>query len=207
MGQVVWLAVILGLGAAVSVGPIFTTIVQESAARGFTAGFRVILGSAAADLLLMVPALAFVGVVAAVDAARLWVAVIGAAVLTAFAVQALRDGWRMWTTPAVDTAAPAAKWAFWKGAVSNLANPLTWAFWLATGVPALTRAGSEAGAAGLVVFTIVWLGVAVAAESSVAAAVSATGRRIGRRGQSVMSIVSGVLFLVFAAVVIAVEAA
>jgi threonine/homoserine/homoserine lactone efflux protein len=97
------------------------------------------------------------------------------------------------------------RWAFWKGGVSNLANPLTWAFWLATGVPALTRAGNDAGAASLLVFTLVWLGVAVAAESVVAAPVSTTGRRIGRRGQSVLSIASGVLFLIFAAVIVTVE--
>ncbi|WP_162182878.1 LysE family translocator [Rhodococcoides fascians] len=195
----------LGLGAAVSVGPIFVTIVQESATRGFSAGFRVILGSAVADLLLMVPALAFVGVIAAIDGARLWIAIIGAAVLAGFAVQALRDGWRMWTVPTDRKGLKPTRWAFWKGAISNLANPLTWAFWLATGVPALARASDQAGVVGLLVFTAVWLGIAIAVESSVAVAVSATGRRIGPKGQAGLSIASGILFFVFGMVIVIAE--
>ena len=45
------------------------TIVQEAATRGFGASFRVILGSATADLLLLLPALAFSWLIAQVAAA------------------------------------------------------------------------------------------------------------------------------------------
>jgi threonine/homoserine/homoserine lactone efflux protein len=41
--------VLLGAGAALSVGPIFVPIVQEAATRGFGASLRVILGSATPD--------------------------------------------------------------------------------------------------------------------------------------------------------------
>jgi hypothetical protein len=40
MGEVLWLGVLLGGGAALSVGPIFVTILQEAAARGFGASLR-----------------------------------------------------------------------------------------------------------------------------------------------------------------------
>jgi threonine/homoserine/homoserine lactone efflux protein len=57
--EVLWLGMLLGVGAALSVGPIFVVIVQQAATSGFGAAVRVILGSATADLVLLVPALAF----------------------------------------------------------------------------------------------------------------------------------------------------
>ena len=57
--EVLWLGMLLGVGAALSVGPIFVVIVQQAATSGFAACFRVILGSATADLVLLVPALAY----------------------------------------------------------------------------------------------------------------------------------------------------
>ena len=59
MSEVLWLGMLLGVGAALSVGPIFVVIVQQAATSGFAASFRVILGSATADLVLLLPALAF----------------------------------------------------------------------------------------------------------------------------------------------------
>ena len=57
--EVLWLGMLLGVGAALSVGPIFVVIIQQAATSGFGAAFRVILGSATADLVLLLPALAF----------------------------------------------------------------------------------------------------------------------------------------------------
>ena len=49
VGEVLWLGMLLGVGAALSVGPIFVVIVQQAATSGFGAAFRVILGSATAE--------------------------------------------------------------------------------------------------------------------------------------------------------------
>jgi threonine/homoserine/homoserine lactone efflux protein len=54
VGGVPWLGMLLGVGAALSVGPIFVVIVQQAATSGFPASLRVILGSATADLVLLV---------------------------------------------------------------------------------------------------------------------------------------------------------
>ena len=43
VGGVLWLGMLLGMGAALSVGPIFVVIVQQAATSGFAASFRVIL--------------------------------------------------------------------------------------------------------------------------------------------------------------------
>ena len=65
--EVLWLGILLGVGAALSVGPIFVVIIQQAATSGFGAALRVILGSATADLVLLAPALAFAWVIRSLD--------------------------------------------------------------------------------------------------------------------------------------------
>jgi threonine/homoserine/homoserine lactone efflux protein len=99
--------------------------------------------------------------------------------------------------------APARDWAFWKGVTANLANPLTWTFWLATGTPTVLRAEHLAGRAGMAAFTVTWFVVASGAETVIAFAVARSGRRVGRRGQSAFTGLSAVLFAALAAVMLA----
>jgi threonine/homoserine/homoserine lactone efflux protein len=190
--DVLWLGLVLGTGAALSVGPIFVTILHESATRGFAAGLRVILGSATADLVLLLPALLLSQVIAAVAGASLWVAVAGAVFLTGLAVFALRDAIRLWRGHVPELA---GGWAFWKGLLSNLLNPLSWTFWLATGTPTMLAAQHAGGVAGLLLFTVVWFVTAAGLEAVIAFAVSRSGRRIGHRGQAGLSAASAALFL------------
>ena len=111
---------------------------QEAAARGFGASARVILGSATADLLLVGPALAASWVIAQVDALAFYVALVGAAYFLYLAVEAARDSRRLWLSSGA-SAAGSGGWAFAKGVLGNLTNPLAWAFWLATGTPTMLR--------------------------------------------------------------------
>ena len=76
--EVLWLGLLLGVGSALAVGPIFVVIVQQAATSGFGASFRVILGSATADLILLLPALAFAWVIRSVERGALWVGAAGA---------------------------------------------------------------------------------------------------------------------------------
>ncbi len=196
MSEILWLGVLLGVGAAFSVGPIFVTIVQEAATRGFGASFRVILGSATADLLLLLPALAFSWLIAQVAAASFWVGLVGALCLGYFAVEALRDARRLWTARA---AAPTpAGWSFWKGVLGNLANPLTWTFWLATGTPTMLRTYEVGGAMGLLLFTLIWFIVASGLEAVIALAIARSRSAVGPRGQAVFTSLSGVMFFALA---------
>lgn len=195
MGEVIWLGVLLGVGAALSVGPIFVTILNEAATRGFGAAFRVILGSATADVVLLLPALAFAWVIAAVTRAAFWVGLAGAAFFLWLAVGAVRDAVRLWRA---ETGPSAEGWAFWKGVVGNLANPLTWTFWLATGTPAMLRAEHLAGPAGLGAFTVTWFVVASGLEAVIALVVARSGRRLGHRGQSAVTALSGAVFVALA---------
>jgi threonine/homoserine/homoserine lactone efflux protein len=199
--EVLWLGLLLGVGAALSVGPIFVVIVQQAATSGFGAAFRVILGSATADLILLVPALAFAWIIRSLERGALLVGTVGALFLLWLAWQAARDAvtlWRQDRQLAVD-----GRWAFWKGVAGNLANPLTWTFWLATGTPAMLAAQRSAGPAGLVLFTATWFLVASGLEAVIALAVARSGRRVGARGQAWFTAVSAVAFLGLAVTLLA----
>jgi threonine/homoserine/homoserine lactone efflux protein len=201
VGGVLWLGMLLGMGAALSVGPIFVVIVQQAATSGFAASLRVILGSATADLLLLLPAFAFAWVIRSLERAALWVGAVGALFLLWLAWQAARDARRLWRGRRqlrVD-----GRWAFWKGVAGNLANPLTWTFWLATGTPALLAAERAAGPAGVVVFCATWFLVASGLEAVIALGVARSGRLVGARGQAWMTAASAVAFLCLAVTLVA----
>src|SRR3569833_2486015 len=93
MIEVVWLGVLLNTRAALSVGPIFVSILIAAATRGFVPAFRVILGSATADALLLLPALACAWVIAAVARAEMWVGLAGAGFFAGLAVLVVRVAW------------------------------------------------------------------------------------------------------------------
>ena len=199
--EVLWLGILLGVGAALSVGPIFVVIVQQAATSGFAASFRVILGSATADLVLLLPALAFAWIIRSLDRAALWVGAVGAVFLLYLAWQAARDAVILWRENRQLRAD--GRWAFWKGVGGNLANPLTWTFWLATGTPAMLAAKEAGGAAGVVLFTATWFLVASGLEAVIAFAVARSGRVVGARGQAWLTAASAVAFLCFAATLVA----
>jgi threonine/homoserine/homoserine lactone efflux protein len=199
--EVLWLGILLGIGAALSVGPIFVVIVQQAATSGFAASFRVILGSATADLVLLLPALAFAWIIRSLDRAALWVGAVGAVFLLYLAWQAARDAVILWRENRQLRAD--GRWAFWKGVGGNLANPLTWTFWLATGTPAMLAAQEAGGAAGVVLFTATWFLVASGLEAVIAFAVARSGRMVGARGQAWLTAAAAVAFLGFAATLVA----
>src|SRR5919199_598413 len=199
--EALWLGTLLGVGSALSVGPIFVVIVQHAATSGFGASCRVILGSATADLLLLVPALAFAWVIRSLDRGAMWVGAVGALFLLWLAWQAARDAVSLWRRRRPTVAD--GRWAFWKGVAGNLANPLTWTFWLATGTPAMLAARRAAGPAGLVAFTAIWFLVASGLEAVIALAVSRSHRLVGGRGQAWFSATSALAFLCLAATLVA----
>jgi len=109
--EVLWLGMLLGVGAALAVGPIFVVIVQQAATSGFGPAFRVILGSATADLVLLLPALAFAWVIRSLDRGALWVGTVGALFLLYLAWQAGRDALALWRRDR--QLEVSGRWAFW----------------------------------------------------------------------------------------------
>jgi threonine/homoserine/homoserine lactone efflux protein len=197
MVSILWLGFLLGVGAALSVGPIFVTIIQEAATRGFDSSFRIIIGSAVADLILLVPALAFTWIIQRVADASFWVSIIGICFFLYLAIEALRDSYRIWT--AKHQPAPHNNWSFFKGLFANLANPLTWTFWLAMGTPTMLHTYQQGGWFGLLLFTVTWFVVASGLEAIIAFVIARSRILIGIHGQAVFSGVSSLVFFVLAA--------
>jgi len=201
LSQIVWPAFILGAAAALSVGPIFVTILQSAATSGFPAGVRVIMGSALADLILVAPALAFTWLVASLARAALWTGLVGAVFLGALAVQAIRESRRLWRREAMIT--PVTGWALRKGLLGNLTSPATWSFWIAVGTPTMLHAERAGGTGGLVLFLVTWFATAAGLEAVLALAVARSRHRVGARGLAVLNAGAAAFFLVLAVLLVA----
>lgn len=196
MREAFLLGLVFGIGAAMAVGPIFVTIIHEAATRGFMSSFKVILGSATADLLLLIPALAVSWLIARVDAASAWVAICGGLFFVYLGIGASRDAWRLWN----GIGAPAAteSWSFWKGVLGNLLNPLSWTFWLVTGTPTMLSAYEQASWPGLALFTATWFLVASGFEMLIALVIVRSRRLVGPRGLALFNGLAAAMFLVLA---------
>ncbi|MGE5135553.1 MAG: LysE family translocator [Gemmatimonadota bacterium] len=201
LSQIVWPALILGAAAALSVGPIFVTILQSALTSGFPAGMRVIMGSALADLILVVPALAFTWLVAGLARAALWTGLAGAVFLCALAVQASYQARRLWRREAMIT--PVTGWALGRGLLGNLTSPATWSFWIAVGTPTMLHAERAGGASGLVLFLVIWFVTAAGLEAALALAVARSRHRVGARGLAVLNASAAAFFLVLAVLLVA----
>ncbi|HEV3004612.1 MAG TPA: LysE family transporter [Pirellulales bacterium] len=201
MVEIGLLGFLLGIGAALSVGPIFVTIVQEAATRGFASAFRVILGSLVADLVLLVPAVAFSWFIAGVAGASAWLGLAGMALLLYLGWDAAVTARKMWRGQH-SLSAPSS-WSFWKGLTSNLMNPLSWTFWLATGTPSMLWSYEQAGWLGVAAFTFTWFTVAVVVELAVAIAVARSRRRLGPKGLAVLNALAAATFVALAGVMLA----
>lgn len=196
MSELLWLGILLGLGEALAIGPLFVSIVQEASARGFGAGCRVILGATAVDASLMLPALLLVEAHGLPQHVAPWLGLPGALGFLYLGLGALRDARRLWRDGARQNQLRGH--SFWKGVVGTLANPLAWTLWLATDVPALLRAQQQGGARGAALFLIAWFGAALAVEGGLALVAARGGNLLGARGQATLSGVAALTFLVLA---------
>jgi threonine/homoserine/homoserine lactone efflux protein len=199
LSEALALGILFGIGAALSVGPIFVTIIHESITRGFGSGLRVILGSATADVVLIVPALAATWLIAGAESLSTLIAVGGAAYFLYLAFQAARDSRRLWRGGTRASTPPASQaWTYAKGVLGNLLNPLSWVFWLATGTPTMLRVDRAAGWPGLVVFTVTWFGVAMLVEAAIAAAVAQSRKALSTRTLALVQAGSAATFTIVA---------
>jgi L-lysine exporter family protein LysE/ArgO len=135
--------ILLGLGAAVPIGPVNVQLARQALRRGFLAGFALGCGAVTVDVLYAV--LANVGVQRLVRSAAVeWTLRVGGiALLTHLALACLRGEREAWSADLVTTgAAPATNpgagpgRAYATGVLMTLLNPMTLAFWFVA-VPAL----------------------------------------------------------------------
>jgi len=124
--------VVFGLALAAPPGPMNAVIAEESAVRGWRAGFAAGLGAMVADLCFLVLALA--GVVTVIEDAptvRRAMVAVGGLLMLYFAYGAVQDATAL---SSVETAGDGESRGFRKAFVLALSNPYQVLFWLTVGV-------------------------------------------------------------------------
>lgn len=141
---------LLGWSVAWPPGPINAEVARRCAARGFWAGFSVLLGACAGDGIWAVAVSLGVGLIFVGPAMRVIMGALSVALLLALAVLFLSGAWRAWRgspdaesgprpPPRFDSLAA----SFALGATMALTSPWNVAFWLAAmGRPELAGAGA-----------------------------------------------------------------
>lgn len=192
MSEALWLGVLFGLGASLSIGPVFVSMIEESVIRGFKSGFQVIVGSAIADIIMLIPALLASWFLTKVSSASFFIGLIGASYFIYLGICSIRDARRIFTVR--QTATYGARRSLWKGMIGNVINPATWTFWVVTGTPTMLKAYETSGFLGFACFMLAWFFTASGIETLISYTVSKTKKRIGVKGQSGFMLVSAITF-------------
>lgn len=129
--------VLLGLGAAVPIGPVNVQIARRALREGFAAGFALGCGAVTVDVFYAV--LASVGLRRMPDVGALeWTLRVGGIGLLGYlgvlCLRGERQAWRL--DPFASGPAPSRRGAYFTGLLMTLLNPMTLAFWFVA-VPAL----------------------------------------------------------------------
>ena len=140
---------LLGWSVAWPPGPINAEIARRCLARGFWAGFGLLLGACSGDALWAVLVALGVGVLFTGPAARAVMGAVSVVLLLVLGFMFLRGAWRALRSP--PPAAPAAsrfdsnRASYLLGATMALTSPWNVAFWLAAvGRPEMARQGTAA---------------------------------------------------------------
>jgi threonine/homoserine/homoserine lactone efflux protein len=184
-------AVVFGLSAGFSPGPLMTLVITETLKGGASAGLRIAVAPLITDapiiagsLLLLAAfahAMTFIGVVALLGG--LFIARMGYANITFAGVDSDNDALR---APPLRT-----------GIIANLLNPHPYLFWMTVGSPLILNAG-RLGTGSIVLFLTAFYGCLVGSKMLVAVAVGRSRRFLRSRAYIWIIRALGVLLLVFA---------
>lgn len=192
------LVVGLGLGAfvAAQVGPVSLLCARTSMRHGFVAGAAVGAGAALVDLLYACLGVAGVAALLQVTALRVGLGLLGAGVLVVLGVRTFRSAFRVRLGAETDDEVVAPWSAFRTAVAATASNPLTIASWAA-----IFSAAAVASVVVDVVTTVelvVGVGIgSLAWFTTLAAAFTFAGRRVGTRGLAVIDGVAGLGLIAF----------
>ncbi|HET9019179.1 MAG TPA: LysE family transporter [Acetobacteraceae bacterium] len=193
---------LLGWSVAWPPGPINAEIARRCLARGFWAGFGLLLGACSGDALWALLVSLGVGAVLTTPALHAALGVVSIALLLTLAALFLRGAWAdLRTAPAAVAPSPArfdgTKASYLLGVTMALTSPWNVAFWLAAvGRPEMTRYGLPAllvvaGSviAGALTWGVLWSGAVLMLRR----------RATGRAWNVAVKALTGALMLYFAA--------
>ncbi len=147
MGALVGTGFLLGWSVAWPPGPINAEIARRCLARGFWAGFGLLLGACSGDALWALLVAFGVGTLFTAPVMREALGVLSVALLLGLAFVFLGGAWQAWRTPAAPAPArfDGTRASFLLGFTMALTSPWNVAFWLAAvGRPEMTRNGLAA---------------------------------------------------------------
>jgi threonine/homoserine/homoserine lactone efflux protein len=186
-------AVVLGLAAGLSPGPLMTLVLTQSLRHGAREGCKVALAPLLTDAPIILLALALASRVAELRPALGGLSIAGGVFVLYLAVEVLRAA-----PPELSgETAPPRSWA--KGIAVNLLNPNPWLFWMTVGAASLARALSDGwltAAAFLIPFYVLLVG----SKLGLALLAGRSRHRLSGRPYRVILRVLAVLLVVFAGI-------
>lgn len=189
-------ALLLGLSAGVSPGPLLTLVIAQSLRHGRLEGMKVALAPLLTDLPILALALGLYSQLPKLDAILGAVSLVGAAFVAWLALQSLRPA-----APELDLEAEPPR-SILKGVLVNLLSPHPYIFWFGLGAPAMLKAGSEDGIRAMAAFPLMFLLVISGSKMLIAELVGRSRGFLKGRIYAALMKVLGLALLVFAALLV-----
>lgn len=187
----------LGFGSGVMPGPMLALVLSASLRGGFRNGATVAMSPLITDLPIIALCLTVLSQLS--DGVLRLIAYAGAAVLTWYAYEAVRDALTVSLDELRGSAerAPSRARSLRQGVIANFLNPSPWLFWMSVGGPLLTEAWA-ASPAQAVAFVVPFYALLIGSKVAVAWAVGAGRSRLSNRGYRVLLFAAAALLLVLA---------
>ena len=187
----------LGFGSGVAPGPMLALVLSASLRGGFRNGAVVAMSPLLTDVPIVVLCMTVLSQLP--DGAMRVLAYAGAAVLTWYAYEAVRDALTVSLDELRGSAehAPSYSRSLKQGVVANFLNPSPWLFWMSVGGPMLTEAWHSAPV-NAVAFVVPFYALLIGSKVAVAWAAGAGRSRLSNRGYRVLLLGAAALLLVLA---------
>lgn len=189
--------VALGFGSGVAPGPMLALVLSASLRGGFRNGATVAMSPFITDLPIIVLCMSVLSQLPA--SAMQLLAYAGAAVLTWYAYEAIRDAMTVSLDDVRGKAehAPSYTRSLRQGVIANFLNPSPWLFWMSVGGPLLAEAW-EASPLHAAAFLLPFYALLVGSKVAVAWAAGAGRSRMSNRGYQVLLLGAAGLLLILA---------
>lgn len=187
----------LGFGSGVMPGPMLALVLSASLRGGFRNGAVVAMSPFLTDIPIIVLCMTVLSQLPG-GAMRL-LAYAGAAVLTWYAYEAVRDALTVSLDDLRGNAAhaPTAARSLRQGVVANFLNPSPWLFWMSVGGPLLADAW-RVSAGSAIAFVVPFYALLVGSKVAVAWAAGAGRSRLSDRGYRALLFGAAILLFVLA---------
>lgn len=188
MLEIVSLAVILGLSAGFSPGPLLTVVISETLQGGFWSGCKVAMAPIITDLPIILIALFIIGRISNSSMVLAGISFFGALFVANLGVKNIQ-------TQGMEISHQRENKSFINGIITNLLSPHPYLFWLTVGVPIMSRAMKQSPLL-VILFLLIFYFLLVGSKIVLALIVDKSRSFLaGRAYAIIMKILGGLLCL------------